>query len=379
MHVARWMFRRSFRPREIPGAIVRSAILGFILGPAIGLLMQWLFGASALALLRRPLPWVGTASGIGAIFSVSFYLTCGMPWVFLRNVVKRMPKHAAWMVGITVSAVGGAGGALLASVGSKVLLGIEVFPKEWLIKALVVESIITMGIGIFMGIYSHMQMEAEIRERKLAEMAARAQAFALQAQIAPHFFFNTLNSISALIPVDPAGAQVMIGRLADVFRYAIASGRDEMVPLEKELEFAREYLAIEKIRYGQRLQFVVDCEEPPADLRLPGLTLQPIVENAIRYGTAKRIEGGTVRIEVKQAGSHCEILVWNQYDPSDGRPDLSEERIFRPLHALRNVRDRLTLAFGPDAGLTLASEGSDWVRAKLTIPTQAANYARIGS
>jgi hypothetical protein len=364
----KFICRRSMTPGEIPGAIARSAFLGITLGPVFGLFFVWLFGNDWSALPKAPFRWIGETMVIGAVFWVCFYLLCGMPWVFLRPIVRTWTAGKAWSLGIAVSMIGGSSAVVIATLILKAALGIIVIEDQWLIRIAVLDGVLSVIIGTFMGILSHLQYEAELRERKLAETAARAQAIALQAQIAPHFFFNTLNSISALIPVDPDGAQRMIGRLADVFRYTMASGREPLVPLERELEFVREYLAIEKIRYRERLRF--ELPETASGVSVPGLSLQPMVENAIRYGIARRLDGGTVKIEIERSATGTEIAISNQCDPSDGPLNLDDATLFRPSHALLNVRDRLKLAFGDEAGLRVEQAG-DWVRATLTVPEKA--------
>jgi LytS/YehU family sensor histidine kinase len=106
----------------------------------------------------------------------------------------------------------------------------------------------------------------------------------------------------------------------------------------------------------------------PAGLPVPGLTLQPLVENAIRHGIARRAEGGRIRVAVEPDDGVCRISVWNQFDTADGPPDLSDHAIFRPDHALSNIRDRLLLHYGDNSCLQLAQSGADWIRATVTIP-----------
>jgi hypothetical protein len=363
-----WLFQRAHRPIDIPLAIVRSAVSGVLCGPFVGSFFHWLFQGSWEDILAHPFHFAFDASRIGAVFSVTFYLTCGMPWIFLRTVITKLPAWSRWPFGIAVSALGGSLGAVIAIRSTEVLVGIHTVPPEFFTRMLAIDSVLAVIIGMFMGVYHHMWQEAQIRERKLAATAANAQAYALQAQIAPHFFFNALNSISALIPVDPKGAQQMIGQLAEIFRYIFSSSREELVPLHREITFVREYLTLEKIRYRERLQYELPSGETMADLRLPGLTLQPIVENAIRHGIAKRLNGGIIRIEVEPVSTGWCITVSNQYDAGEGPPDLTDKALFRPRHALENVRERLKLAFGEPAGIVFARDGVDWVRATLTIP-----------
>src|SRR5262249_45453577 len=159
---------------------------------------------------------------------------------------------------------------------------------------------------------------------------------ALQAQINPHFFFNTLNTVNALIDTDPGAAKQVISRLADMFRYALRCSGGQLVTLQQELEFVRSHLQIESARFVERLQY--QLPDQAAALPLPGLVLQPLVENAIRHGLARRLKGGRIEVSLEPNGQRYYLKVRNQYEPSDGPPDLSPDNLFREGHALANIR-----------------------------------------
>lgn len=376
--MARVLFRRSLKPSDIPAALLSSALMGVVGGPFFGMFVPWLvFGSS----YTFPTDWpkyIAQSSIIGGIFSISFYVTTGMPWIWLRHRWCNLSKRTGSLLGLLVSATGGLAGTILAVTMTHLVLGYELFSNVYLARLIAFEIFLTIILGAFMGTISRLQMEAQLRERKLAETAAKAQANALQAQIAPHFFFNALNSVSALIPVAPNDAQKMLWRLADLFRYSFNASGKEMVPLERELEFVREYLELEKIRYRQRLRFIMQEPNGAASVHVPGLMLQPLVENAIRHGIAHRLEGGEIRVEIDHADGHCAIAVWNQCDVQDSGVELSPDRVFHVEHALYNVRERLRLAYGPTAELSLEKTEPEWVRALIRFPLKD-NNARTGS
>jgi LytS/YehU family sensor histidine kinase len=222
-----------------------------------------------------------------------------------------------------------------------------------------VEAVIGAVLAVIVGSFYKLkgQVEAaqtELREKEFA--TARAQAMALQAQINPHFFFNTLNSISALIDRDPKAAQRMIGLLAGMFRYTFGSSALQSVPLEEELGFVRDYLSIEQARFSSRLQ--VDLpSQTPAGIRVPGLVLQPLVENAVRHGISQLLDGGTVGVYMGSEGGEVRIAVRNTADQSS-MPDPAS--IFKAGHALENVRNRLRLFTGQSDPIRVAT-GADWV------------------
>lgn len=204
---------------------------------------------------------------------------------------------------------------------------------------------------------------AEAQALRLEVAAKDAELRALQAQVNPHFFFNSMNSVRALIYEDQEAAAQMIDQLASVMRYALQSGQHDTVPLVAEMEAVQAYLSIEKIRFEERMQVRVEIGTGLEQIRIPPMALQTLVENAVKYGVeasptgseicirANRMEDGTVRIEIANFGA---IM-----------PFANSTRV-----GLVNTRKRLALALGADAQLDL-SEHSGWVRATMTIPEAA--------
>ena len=151
--------------------------------------------------------------------------------------------------------------------------------------------------------------EGELRASHLETRLARAQLQALKMQLHPHFLFNTLHSISALVHKDPEAADRMIARLGDFLRLTLENSGAQEVTLEKELAFLRCYLEIERIRFHDRLTTRVDVDPRALDSLVPNLILQPIVENAIRHGVAPRSTPGHVEILAKQNDGTLRIEV----------------------------------------------------------------------
>ena len=240
---------------------------------------------------------------------------------------------------------------------------------------------ITISAGLLMLLVRAILAEAENRELALAEAAALAKAHALQSQINPHFFFNTLTTVSALAELDGRAARELVGQLAQLFRYTLSCSRFEFVTMAQELEFVANYLLIEQARFRRRLHFQMPPAGAGTDLLLPGLTLQPLVENAIRHGIAKRREGGSIKVALDRLAASPTRLdgggresVWilsvaNQIEFSDDPPSLEPEQFFRPGHSLANTRDRLALAFHGRATLDFLREEGGWVKVVLTLPT----------
>lgn len=194
--------------------------------------------------------------------------------------------------------------------------------------------------------------EVRLVEARLKEQAARAELAALQARINPHFFFNTLNTISSLLEDDPSGAERIVHKLSRLFRYTLKVSGAAAVPLEEELGFVEDYLSIEQARFGERLAVRWEIEPAARDVPVPGLVLQPLVENAVGHGVAPSEAGGTVRILARKVGSELEVRV---EDDGNGLR-LSPHDVFREGHGLANVRQRL-LALYRERGLLTLSPG----------------------
>jgi two-component sensor histidine kinase len=191
--------------------------------------------------------------------------------------------------------------------------------------------------------------EVRLVEAELHEQAARAELAALQARINPHFFFNTLNTISALLGEDPAKADEVVQTLADLFRYTFKAAHADAVTLSEELEFVEGYLAVEKARFGDRLKVAWAVSPEARTARVPGLILQPLVENAVGHGIAPSPGGGTVRISGRVENGRVIVEV---EDDGVGLGDEGASMI-REDHGLGNVRKRVATASKGDGLLAL--------------------------
>ena len=189
----------------------------------------------------------------------------------------------------------------------------------------------------------------ENREMQVRIQAREAELKALKAQLDPHFLFNSLNSISALCGSSPASARTLTTLLAEYLRKSLRVGTADSITLSEELEMAASYLAVERIRFGPRLEFAQEIEESVRGCRVPPLLLQPLVENAIRHGIGERREGGLVRIAAARDGDRVRITVENECDP---------DRVPRPGEGigLRNTRQRVEAFYGDAATLQVSGD-----------------------
>jgi signal transduction histidine kinase len=206
------------------------------------------------------------------------------------------------------------------------------------------------------------------RQRELQELAVSAQLAALRARVHPHFLFNSLNSIAQLISSDPAKAEVCVERLAEILRYLLSRAHTEFVPLADELEIAEAYLEIERARFGDNLRVEERIDERARCVLLPGLILQPLVENAVKHGISRKIGGGEVCIEARLDNGHLRLVVMDTgLGVADGPP------VFERGVGLRSVRDRLLRLYGSAYEPTITSRPGAGTTVALRIPVRSAS------
>jgi signal transduction histidine kinase len=210
------------------------------------------------------------------------------------------------------------------------------------------------------------QREAVVLEARAAELQAQlaaARLDALRMQLNPHFLFNTLHAVSALVERDPSGVRKMIARLSELLRHTIeARGADE-VPLRDELEFLQRYIEIMEIRFQGRLTVTVNADDRSLEALVPNLILQPIVENALEHGASRASGRGEVTIDAKVDGDDLVVTV------QDNGPGLAStgEGV-----GLSNTKARLDQLYGDPASLTLTTSSSGGVLATLRVPYHTA-------
>jgi hypothetical protein len=207
-----------------------------------------------------------------------------------------------------------------------------------------------------------------IRELKASQLEARlaqAQLEVLKMQLQPHFLFNTLHAISALMYRDVESADRMVTRLSDFLRLAIDSSGVQEVTVKREMEFLDKYLEIEQVRFGERLDVRRSIDAAALDLLVPNLVLQPLVENAVRHGIAPRATGGRIEISARVAN---DVLTVEVQDDGSGPA--------RELHegvGLSNTRARLVQLYGAAARLELGAGPQGGFLARLSIPARPAS------
>ena len=193
--------------------------------------------------------------------------------------------------------------------------------------------------------------QKQSQEEKLRTLAMRSRLDALISQVNPHFLFNALNTVGVLIDENPAEAQRLTIKLANIFRRTLQVSEKEIISLQEELNFIADYLEIEKARFGERLQVVRNVTVQ--DAQIPCFTLQPLIENAIKHGAAPKIGTTTISIQVSQSNGRLSIRV---SDNGVGIPQQKMESILERGYGLRNLIDRLTILYQSDFSWKVESE-----------------------
>lgn len=213
----------------------------------------------------------------------------------------------------------------------------------WLLASHLWSAAILAGI-----VLRYLYLQQQLRNQQQAELQARIQA--LQSRIRPHFLFNSMNSIASLIATDPETAERVVEDLSELFRASLAE--PALIPLTQELTLCRHYLEIEKLRLGDRLQVQWQVDPLPDDLQIPGLLLQPLLENAVIHGIEPLPKGGRILIEVRIQDRQVVIRISNPVMlVAQPAASLVVGRQSNRM-ARQNIRNRLTAHYGPGARLS---------------------------
>ncbi len=227
----------------------------------------------------------------------------------------------------------------------------------------------TVVAGILAGlVFRYLQLQALLMVRRQSEL--RHQIQALHSRIKPHFLFNSMNSIASLIAIDPERAEEAVEDLAELFRASLAD-TGTLVPLERELDLCRRYVRIEQLRMGERLQMHWHARPLPPGIRIPQLTLQPLLENAIVHGIQPLPEGGAIHVHLGHAHGIFEMRIDNPLPPA-GSGTYPTDRVSDPdksngetgagnRMAIGNIRDRLGALYGERAKLTAYVEDKRYI------------------
>jgi len=320
-------------------------------------------------------PWSKAGPMWGGVCAAGIGLTQTLRWFSKRHAWLELPPLALLgrvLAGLLIIAMTS---SLVAMALSSTLYGTPVVPilgsfyrklhfagqlRNQFIGSLLIYAI---WVAVYFGIaIQRRRHRAELRQAQLAEALQAAELRLLKAQLNPHFLFNALNGVRALIAGDPAKAQDAVTRLARTLRYTLSSGEENLVTVARELEMVDDYLALESLRLAERLNVVRDIAPAAIMVRIPAMLLQTLVENAIKHGIAPLKQGGTLRIAAHVAATELVIEVANPR-PESGSMDSGSENV-----GLKNLSERLRLLFGPAARLRLDLSDPRRASAQVRLP-----------
>ena len=336
-----------------------------------GLLMANQFVMQS-ALRGRPVPWPVALRGNLLESFLWALTTLAIFWMVRRfplergRVLRRIGVHLVAAVGIAMARA-----AVMVELGQRVdWVGVRAFDRQFWGTSGQHLLFYALLLGIAHAVLYHGRYrERERAAERLAAGLTEARLQALKMQLQPHFLFNTLNAISALIPDDAKPARRMVARLGDLLRISLEHEETQEVTLREELAFLEPYVEIEQARLEERLTVVMNIAPETLDARVPHLILQPLVENAIRHGIAPRIEPG--RVEISAARGPDDRLHLEVRDDGRGVDQDNQVRIRRGV-GLTNIRSRLEQLYDGDHRFQLEHHAEGGVVVRITLPFRRA-------
>ncbi len=293
--------------------------------------------------------WVSASS----LYAQWMALFCASGLCLTGGWTGRMSNHGAWigswLIALVLAMVFSFAAWLAAAISLPGMIGDPV-------GLFVIKSVFAVGL-VSVVFFRYLVIRARWKAELIAQADARVQA--LQARIRPHFLFNSLNTIASLIPEEPENAEAATLDLADIFRGSMRRA-DQLIPLADELRLARQYLAMEKRRLGERLEIDWRVEDLPPGASVLPLMLQPLLENAVGHGIQSDPAGGKISLYGRAESDQVVITIGNPITPEG--PSAGGHGM-----AIKNIRERLALAFGSRASL-FTSQDKEQFYAVLSLP-----------
>ncbi|HZN87001.1 MAG TPA: histidine kinase [Burkholderiales bacterium] len=353
----------STRPLDTRGTAFGSTLLDLPLQAPGGAGAPQAFDACHVGVVLRAVVFVNGVVAVGVMFAardlaswaalVTVGASVALPgvllWLMAACLLKRwlsaLPVAAQWAAALALGAASGGFGWAIG--GSPGLVAGDLGHAPAALLA---------GAGLAAAVFQWLRMRA--KAKLPADTTARLAE--LQSRIRPHFLFNTLNTALSLVTVDPARAEIVLEDLAELFRVALTDS-GESVSLGEEVELAQRYLAIEQMRFGDRLRVQWELDADAGRARVPPLLLQPLVENAVRHGVEPAPDGGVVRVRTRVRMGRVLVSITNTVPDTPSRPGNGI--------ALENVRERLRLMHDVAAQLDTRLE-RDVFRVQLVVPLE---------
>ena len=314
-------------------------------------------------------------SGVHFLVAFVYSASIAIPSAFLLNWIAHNYSAQFPRMIVLIHAAALVATAILGSLASGLILQFAgIVPRDayWFQfrSYLAFTVVITLMIGMSMTSYHTVlfklqEATLELRTRQVEQeraykLLAEARLSSLESRIHPHFLFNTLNSIAALIPSDPQRAEDTVGKLAALLRFSLSANQSGLVLLSQELKIVRDYLEIERTRFGSRLRYEIAVPDELTEVSVPPLALQSLVENAVKHVVAQRNQGASIRIHGARVAGRIVLEV------SDDGPGFTLAAI-TPEHGLGNLIARIELLFGSAGQLEVARE-NEWTVVRLSFP-----------
>jgi two-component system, LytTR family, sensor histidine kinase AlgZ len=338
-----------------------SKLLGY------SLLVASILAAILTAALRLPLRAVASSIAVNLIFTL---IIGGLSWAVIPKLgawSEHKPVLVRWpLIVIVLLCTGTVGTAIASAIGH---YGFGADQSLWHLfgQSLIMALPVTVVVGLLTTVIqsgrdrlaaSNVALQEQRLERERAEkLAAEAQLASLSSRVQPHFLFNTLNSISALVRQNPSQAEILIERLASLLRSSLDGA--QTVPLEQELKLVADYLEIQHTRFGGRLRYELSAA-PDGASTVPPFAVQTVVENSIKHVAGNRQEGVAVSVHAVRSGR--DLLV----DVTDDGPGFGEDAM-KAGHGLDNLQGRLRAVYGERAGLEFL-RGAAGMTVRLRVP-----------
>lgn len=237
------------------------------------------------------------------------------------------------------------------------------------IVALYASTVLCVALPLM--IWNNSRNEKKLESQQLLLNEARLAA--LMRQINPHFLFNTLNSVSSLIRTNPEQARNVVYKLSSILRRLLRK-TDGLSPLREELAFIDNYMAIELVRFGDKLKFIKEIDPDTLDRLVPGMLLQPLIENSIRHGLSAKVDGGMIRVRSRVVEGRLHVLV---EDDGVGIPEAKLATLFEQGIGVSNVNERLKVLFGTSYRMWIESKPGEGTRTGIEIPEVQTTLAAV--
>jgi len=304
---------------------------------------------------------------IAISISITIWLFNALLYIFLTPKIKNLPKEKRLLYEIPSFFVTTLLGFIIPIFIFSKIFEIDFFKEKiFLINLVLLLLIYMMIFGLILSFKFYKELkEKEAAAQKLKTLAIEAELKALKSQINPHFLFNTLNSINALVTQNPKLSRKMIAHLSELLRTSLESYDYMLVPLKKELDFAHLYLEIEKIRFNNKIEFQENVDPKLLDIPFPALVLQPLLENAVKHGIVSSRKGGVIQLEIKQEGNLLKCNISNTVESikTDNRL-----KSIKNGTGLTNIRQRLDFLYNENYSFQAEYSERDKFKVSFSFP-----------